>query len=85
MFSPNICILIQIGSFIHVIATFGGSMFLDRKLMMSISDYFNNPYLKENDLIQIVRNQTMIDFKFYFVAKNFIHLKKNLLSSEFSK
>jgi len=35
-------------------ATIFGSLFIDRKIMMSITDYLNNLAIKEDQMFQIV-------------------------------
>jgi cytochrome c-type biogenesis protein CcmE len=41
------------GSGIHIIGTFAGSVFIDRKVMMTIDNYLENESIKENELFQI--------------------------------
>jgi len=50
-----LCIFLSyfLGAGIHVVATFSGS-FLERDLMLSISDYYVNMGIKENDIFKLV-------------------------------
>ena len=40
----------RLGSSVHIIGTFAGSIFIDRKTMLSIEDLMENENIKENDL-----------------------------------
>ena len=38
---------------VHILGTLAGSLFIDRKIMMSITDFYSNN-IQENDLFEIV-------------------------------
>jgi len=35
---------------VHILGTFGGSLFIERNVMLRIEDYMENENIKENDL-----------------------------------
>lgn len=42
-----------VGSCVHLIATFSGSILLNRQVTMGISDYMDNDLLRESDIITV--------------------------------
>ena len=42
------------GCLIHVVATVSGSLFIDRKIMMSIDDFLGNSGVQEDQMFQLV-------------------------------
>eukprot|EP01017_Pseudomicrothorax_dubius_P032931 TRINITY_DN435_c0_g2_i2.p1 TRINITY_DN435_c0_g2~~TRINITY_DN435_c0_g2_i2.p1 ORF type:complete len:206 (-),score=30.05 TRINITY_DN435_c0_g2_i2:169-786(-) len=39
---------------IHLTVTFSGSLFVDRSVIMQISDFYNNKYVKDNEVLKLM-------------------------------
>ena len=45
--------LMLVGSCVHLVATFSGSILLNRQVTMGISDYMDNTLLRESDVVTL--------------------------------
>eukprot|EP01016_Furgasonia_blochmanni_P030776 TRINITY_DN3192_c0_g1_i1.p1 TRINITY_DN3192_c0_g1~~TRINITY_DN3192_c0_g1_i1.p1 ORF type:complete len:238 (+),score=26.54 TRINITY_DN3192_c0_g1_i1:54-767(+) len=65
--------LLIVASLIHILATVGGSLFAERVVMMSVSDYVSNITLNENEVFKL----------FGAVKQGSIQMKRGALDTKF--
>lgn len=75
-----------------MIATVSGSLFIDRKITMSITDYLNNSTINEEQMFQIVNKKFKLTIdnilnlfpKFGILKPGSIELKRGTLQTKFA-